>query len=281
MKGLPGSGKTTKALELLKVGNTVRINKDLLRTMLHGDVFNGRNEGLTQDASRVLTEYFLKKGINVIDDNTNLNPDTVSRLKNLALSNDAKIEYQDLTNESWEQCMMRDYGREKRVGKNVILKMALQYLEAWKGEEVIICDLDGTLCNIDHRLHFAKSEPKDWKSFFEGIPHDSIKKDTVEKIAKLMREHIGIRLIFVSARPETYRAVTEAWLEKNFDYTYCALIMREANDKREDSVVKKEIYDKYLKNLKITKVFDDRPRVIRMWKELGLEVEDCGNGVDF
>lgn len=52
MRGLPASGKSTKAKELLSVGNTVRINKDLLRTMLHFDTFTGRNEGMTRDAAR-------------------------------------------------------------------------------------------------------------------------------------------------------------------------------------------------------------------------------------
>jgi len=31
----------------------------------------------------------------------------------------------------------------------------------------------------------------------------------------------------------------------------------------------------------IVKVYDDRPSVIRMWREKGLEVEDVGAGVEF
>lgn len=40
-------------------------------------------------------------------------------------------------------------------------------------------------------------------------------------------------------------------------------------------------YDKYLTGLEILKVFDDRPSVIRMWRENGLLVEDVGNGEEF
>src|SRR4051812_38724625 len=77
MQGLPASGKSTKAKELLEHGNTVRLNKDLLRTMLHFDKFTGRNEGLTQDAALFLADNFLEKDINVIIDDTNFNPRTI------------------------------------------------------------------------------------------------------------------------------------------------------------------------------------------------------------
>ena len=55
--------------------------------------------------------------------------------------------------------------------------------------------------------------------------------------------------------------------------------MRAGQDRREDSIIKKEILDKMPK-AKIELVLDDRPRVIRMWRDNGLEVyaargEDC------
>lgn len=281
MRGLPASGKSTKAQELLKVGNTVRINKDLLRTMLHFDNFTGRNEGFTKDAARLLADSFLIKGVNVIIDDTNLNEGTVQGWKDLAARDGAKIEYVDCTDVSVDECIERDYKREKRVGKHVIQKMAMQHLGYLKGENAVICDLDGTLCDIEHRLHFAHSTPKDWKSFFAGIPNDSIRMDVLDKVLEL--EEAGNKIILVSARPETYREATEAWLENAFSgYPLAtALIMREAHDKRPDTEVKKEIYEKYLKNMNIIKVFDDRPSVIRMWRELGLNVEDVGKGVEF
>ena len=70
------------------------------------------------------------------------------------------------------------------------------------------------------------------------------------------------------------------WLADN-KVNYFVLIMRDAHDKRPDVMVKQEIYDKYLKKLNIWKVFDDRPSVIKMWRENGLLVEDVGNGEEF
>lgn len=285
MKGLPASGKSTKAEELTKVGNTVRLNKDLLRTMLHFDKFNGVNEGHTHDAARRLADWFLSNGVNVIIDDTNLNPGVVQSWKDLAKTHDAKIEYIECFDISVEECIKRDNGRrfkgERFVGKHVIQKMAMQYLDYMKGEKVVICDLDGTLCDCEHRRHFLQSDPKNWKGFFDALSDDTVREDVLSAVLKLEEE--GNKVIFVSARPENYREQTEVWLERILQgYELgTALIMRNAGDRRPDTEVKNEIYERYLKKMDIVKVFDDRPSVIAMWREKGLLVEDVGDGKDF
>ena len=288
--GLPASGKSTESeAKMTREGNTVRINKDLLRTMLHFDKFNYKNEGHTRDASRVLATHFLSKGINVIIDDTNLNPGTRQSWVELAKQFEAKIEYIDMTNVPIDECIRRDTLRENSVGKSVIQKMAMQHLGYLSGESIVICDLDGTLCDIKHRLHFVNGEKKDWKSFFQHMMGDKLRIDVFEKLHEALTGMSPIqtsRLIFVSARPESYRGMTLEWLTKSLSGTglleRCeALIMREDGDSRPDTQVKSDIYDKYLKQLRIIKVFDDRPSVIRMWREKGLEVEDVGDGIEF
>ncbi len=225
----------------------------------------------------MIAKECLRDGINVIIDDTNLNPRTEKSWTDLAVELNSKIEYQNMSDISVEECIKRDETREKKVGKSVIQKMGLQYLDYWKGQKVVISDLDGTLCNIDHRLKYAKGEDKNWKKFFEGIKDDILRKEVFDKI---LDYNVGVRLILVSARPETYRSETEEWLADNGVF-FDALIMREDNDKRDDTLVKQDMYEKYLKNLNIIKVFDDRPRIVRMWREKGLEVEDVGSGVEF
>ena len=54
------------------------------------------------------------------------------------------------------------------------------------------------------------------------------------------------------------------------------LLMRKADDVRKDSIVKREMYEEHIKgkyNVKF--VFDDRPQVVKTWRELGLFVFDC------
>lgn len=286
LKGLPASGKSTKAKELIEsYGNCVRINKDLLRTMLHFDKFNFKNEELTQEASKVLAKTYLNEGVNVIIDDTNLNPKVVQSWVDLAKETKSKIEYHDIKT-PYLECISRDTQRmdrgERGVGEAVITRMALQYDRHKEVihpyDKVIICDIDGTVADLSHRLHHVKKEKPDWLSFFAEMSQDTPKSEVLSQVARHSRQEEAM-VIFVSARPENYRKETEDWITKHFSKS--KIIMRPANDTREDQIVKEEIYNKYLKNLNIIAVYDDRPRVIRMWESKGLHVIDCGTGEEF
>lgn len=282
MQGLPASGKSTLAEQLAKEQGAVRINKDLLRTMLHFDRFTGKNEEKTRQAARLLAGHFLKEG-NVIIDDTNLNPKTVQSWVDLAKEHKSKIEYQRLDTPVAE-CVRRDWEREKRVGTAVIVGMALQWGRYPKPEKgIVICDLDGTLCDIHHRLHHVKGERKDWKAFFAGIPDDLLRQDVAGTLEGYAAE--GHEIFLVSARPDTYRKQTANWLAENLPEKVTAsvkaLFMRPGGDSRPDTETKAEMYDRYFKDMPIEAVIDDRPSVIRMWREKGLNVIDVGQGVDF
>lgn len=283
MRGLPASGKSTIAEELIAkhgYATTVRINKDLIRTMLHYDRFSGKAESATAKASLTLVEMFLKEGLNVIVDDTNLNPKVIKMYQDVAARlPGVKFEIHDVDTPLGE-CLFRDRSREKSVGKDVIIKMALQYQEFLKGERFIICDLDGTLCDIKHRLKYASGPEKDWQKFFAGIPDDTLRQDVVDQLVEMSHRE-GARIIYVSARPEEHRQATLEWFETHGVEGHYMLFMRPNHDKRDDTLVKAEIYDKYLKNLDIVGVFDDRPKIIRMWREKGLNVYDVGDGIEF
>lgn len=279
MQGLPASGKSTHAQELMKTENAVRINKDLLRTMLHFDRYTGKNEDLTRKAAQTLARFFLDEGKNVIVDDTNLNPKTLESWKHLAGEVKAKWHVERMDT-SMEECLRRDYGRDKAVGPSVIIQFALSSGQYPKPElPVVLCDLDGTLANIDHRLHFVKDGNRDWKSFFEGISGDKLR----ENVSAMLFEYKekGHQIFFVSARPDTYRHATLDWLDSVRIPSYEGLIMRRSDDHRDDTEVKRGMYESYFKNIPIETIIDDRPRVIRMWRELGIPVIDVGAGVDF
>lgn len=38
----------------------------------------------------------------------------------------------------------------------------------------IIVDLDGTLANIDHRLHYIKQNKPDWNAFYGACKDDTV-----------------------------------------------------------------------------------------------------------
>ena len=84
-----------------------------------------------------------------------------------------------------------------------------------------------------------------------------------------------IDVIFLSGREDIGRCrqETTAWLENNLPYniTDDKLLLREKNDHRKDSIVKKELYEKYIKNkYNIICVFEDRNQCVDMWRDLGI-----------
>jgi predicted kinase len=282
MRGLPASGKTTRAKEIMdKDGNVVRVNKDSLRKMLHFDKWSGSKESITRSVSRKIAMQCLLDGQNVIIDDTNLNEKTFQSWKDLAREMSAKVEVIEM-NTTIEECIERDKKRKERVGESVIIGMAMQnglYTKPKKG--IVICDIDGTLADIGDRRKFVEQEPKDWKKFYGSMNRDKLRKKVLDKVLKL--EEKGYEIFLVSGRPENHREVTEMWLEikcKGYIF-HKALFMRPEDDHRPDTEIKKEIYDRYFKNYQVYKVFDDRPSVIRMWKEQGLDVIDVGDGIEF
>lgn len=146
-------------------------------------------------------------------------------------------------------------------------------------KSVIVSDLDGTLADVDHRRHFVSEKPKDYRSFYESMVMDGVRYDVLERVEEAVEKHDS-ELIIVSARPDNYREKTEKWLTEH-GIEYSALLMRKVGDHRPDVVIKEEIYNMHLKGRDIRLVFDDRPRVIRMWESFGLQVENCGDGVEF
>lgn len=278
LRGLPASGKSTFAENLMKTGEYYRVNRDLLRTMLHCDKFNSKNEIMTIETQRLIVGTLLADGKNVIVDDTNLGEKHLVAWQRVAETFGAAFEMQ-VIDTPFKTCIERNKNRDKKVPESVIRNMALQY-GMFNLKKIVVVDIDGTVADCTHRQHHVNGEgKKDWKSFFSTMDEDTPRTDVYQK-AMDEAIHAGAEIIFVSARPEDYRDVTEAWLKKH-DMDYIALVMRGRGDSRPDTQVKRDIHEKYLKQYEIVKVFDDRPVVIEMWRGLGLTVEDVGNGIDF
>lgn len=299
MRGLPGSGKTTRAQKLAKEisannGEVFRINRDLLRKMLHFNVWTSENEEVTLDVANTIVRELLarpiagKKRFIIIDD-TNLTDKHIARWTTIAKEADTAVETIDI-NTPVETCIMRDAMREEgeRVGALKIMQVAMHCGRIPADTKFIVSDLDGTLADCSHRVHFVKTVPKDWQAFFAGVPYDTPRRDVFDQV---MRDYLNqiqehgvekVKFIIVSARPERTRVATEEWLEQHgMLHDVAAILMRSDTDSRQDDVVKREIYEKYLKPYQVLRVYDDRPRVVRVWKELGLDVVDCGDGHEF
>ena len=140
-------------------------------------------------------------------------------------------------------------------------------------QEAIILDLDGTLCNTDHRIHHLNKTPKDWDSWNAGIMDDEINfqvKCAVYGLLQLLHTHPK-KLLIVTGRFEEFRTATESWLTRNGIVTY-QLFMRKKYDFRSDTSVKEEIYHRFIEqDYDVKVVLEDRGKVVQMWRSLGLE----------
>lgn len=271
LSGLPGSGKTTLARELVEEsGNAGRINRDDLRAMLFNSKWFGPREGIVVEVEKAIARVLLNHGQTPIIDDTNLTVKHHILWLDFCEAWGADLDTTVLKTDL-KECIRRDSQREKPVGEAVINRMAL-----WAGmidfgpKPIVICDIDGTIADGTHREHHLAGDRKDWKTYYSKLHDDLPIEWVMEKLDDLKEDHT---ILMVSGRPDTYGKETLVWLRR-FAVPFDHLFMRAGSDRREDSIIKKEILDRLPKE-QIVKVFDDRPRVCRMWESEGLDVEWC------
>jgi predicted kinase len=282
-KGLPGSGKSTWAKDYILKRTTdygekwKRINKDDLREMIDCGQWSKDNEKNIINVRNTLIREFIQRKYNIIIDDTNFGPHEaeikkiVDEWNTLLLMPGDKEEYvveiKDFTDVPLKTCIERDLKRYRSVGKDVIMRMHKQYLapidEPLKMAInpllpfAIMVDIDGTLAK-----HVQRS-PYDYSL----VHTDEIYPHIREIVQKYAHEYA---VVIMSGRPDSCRAETEKWLEEN-DVPYTHFHMRKAGDQREDSIVKKELFDAHVRDsYNVLFVLDDRNRVVDMWRSIGL-----------
>lgn len=171
---------------------------------------------------------------------------------------------------------------------------------------MIIFDLDGTLADCEHRRHFVDPTKSvnhilqgydgngkmieeagvycniidgqrfkpNWKAFYEACDKDT-PIEFVIHVFKKMNENYGIEIW--SGRCESTREKTEKWLYEYIPgYSFVRLKMRQISDNTPDDILKEKWLDEAIAEGKtIDFVFDDRPKVVRMWRRRGIFVFNC------
>lgn len=146
--------------------------------------------------------------------------------------------------------------------------------------KTILVDLDGTLALNKHRYHYIdKSLGKkvDWNAYFDACDKDEPHKPVIEAISALKER--GFKVHIFSARGDIVRDKTIKWLKK-YKVPFDELTMREMNSYTPDEVLKKEWLLSYYPNYKkeVFCVFDDRDKVVKMWRSLGLTCFQVAEG---
>lgn len=292
-RGLPASGKTHQARRWVEAdpARRARVNRDDLRTMLHGRRLGtpAQEEQVTAAAHTAMAAL-LTAGTSVICDDTNLPDRHVRQLQKIAANAGAGFEVMDLTSVPVEICVTRDAARgPAQVGSGVIRSMNALYLVGKlsplpvpdytapapgmvyeppaDAPPTILVDIDGTMALMNGR------SPYEWERVGEDRPNMNVIR-AVTAVGSA-----GTRVVFVSGRDEACRKATEQWLDIHYDYEYDALYMRPAGDRRPDTTVKAEIFEREIRHrYRVVGVFDDRNQVVRMWRTLGLTVFQVAEG---
>ena len=148
----------------------------------------------------------------------------------------------------------------------------------------IIFDLDGTLADCEHRIHYVRgpgrmrSADKDWESFHQACGDDKPIQPIIN-VFRAMSESHSVKIW--SGRNSSVRIKTVAWLaghindkgystRDNMRYFDSILTMRSKDDRRLDHIMKEEWLLALPKDQWPDLVFDDRQTVVDMWRKHGI-----------
>lgn len=123
----------------------------------------------------------------------------------------------------------------------------------------ILVDVDGTVA-----LRGSRS-PYDETLLHEDSPNTAV----IEVVRAL--SDAGFRLVFVSGRTQDSLESTTSWISENVCRPIERLLMRRVGDGRQDALVKKEIYERFVRDYyDVLCAIDDRQQVVDQWRALGL-----------
>jgi phosphoglycolate phosphatase-like HAD superfamily hydrolase len=145
----------------------------------------------------------------------------------------------------------------------------------------MIWDLDGTLSDDKARAHFVEVErgrARDWRSYFDAIDTDPPIAASMEVLRAM--HAAGIRILFLTGRPEYTRAKTVRWLEANGLTEYDALLMRPEGETRPAGLFKADVVDRLRRDYELVCAFEDRIDVAEHLRQAGVPVFLYGAGAE-
>ena len=274
--GISGSGKTTWA----EAQDAYNINRDTFRFVLYcNSVFDWSLYKFTKEREARVTavceaEFNIGVTLNrdIIVSNTNLHQKDLDYWKAKAdeVGYEFEVKYFPI---SLEEAFKRDSKRGAlAVGREVLIKQWQNWLviSGFKKytpdktlPKAVWADIDGTLALNTNRGHHD----------YAKVLTDTPRLEVISMLKAWIKQD-GLQPIFMSGRPESCRWDTYTWLQRYFpqeEYGYLYLYMRNNGDSRSDRIIKEELFWEYLApNWNVVASVDDRPRVIRLQKDLGI-----------
>lgn len=300
--GLPGSGKTTEATLIMHNegrDNVELVSRDDLRHLLYRSegILTPSQENHITKVQKDIVKSGLKRNKHVVVHDMNLREKYRRLWAEIARDMGAEFNILDLTQVPLETCVKRDQMRHdmgmRSVGENVIRDIAKKFkdtlkADTWKpyklypyvGQPVsyekyvpdlskpkaIIVDLDGTVALCEGvRSPYDYTKVRLDKPNLPVIRH--VQQEAYELDTKIL--FVSGRLAALGASDQVYYD-TEEWLFEHVKVPIEILVMRD-RDKVDDTVIKIEIFNKYIReNYNVKYALDDRNRVVQMWRSIDL-----------
>ena len=280
LRGISGSGKSTYARTQT---DAIIVSRDLIRHMFGAvgkTVLSPEKERLVTRIELDLIREALYRGQDVIVDNTNLNGQFATRYADLAHTMGATF-----SEKLFGVDVNVAVGRTD-VPDSVVYRQAAQFAKITpvvsrlpepirpivmdeNRPDTIIVDVDGTLA------HNSPNNPRD--PYDGSRAHEDFGDETLVEMLNALAYHYFIHI--VTGRGLRHRQVTEEWLY-NHCVPYDHLWTRPDNDTSvPDAWVKYQIAKEIARTHNIVGVFDDRERVVDMWRAAGIKTFDVGQGV--
>jgi predicted kinase len=292
--GPPLSGKTTFSNLITKHDKDIKIiSRDVIRDNLNDHSNLPEIENII---TKIEESYFssLITQYDIICDNTFSKVKYIKDFLNLIKKSKikTKVRLVDFSDIPFDTLLERSLDRDRKVDPVVIKKIFTRCKQNLKGvielinnfnndssfiseykpmiiskiptinnnDRAIIVDIDGTL-----------SHSGGLRSPFE---YDKVINDDIDEIIRdivTSYKNSNHKIIIISGREDSCYNMTCDWLNKHrvpFDFLY----MRKSKDFRKDAIVKKEIFDKYIKdNYNVLFCLDDRNQVVEMWRSIGVK----------
>ena len=133
-------------------------------------------------------------------------------------------------------------------------------------KNVYIFDLDGTIADCTHRLHFISDGRKAWKSFYKACGDDA----PIEASCDLARSLYANNEVWIlTGRGMEAEVATASWLAKHH-VPYTMLIMRPVGDNTPTDELKERWAKGYNLASRAICAFDDNPKHAAMYRKLGI-----------
>lgn len=149
-------------------------------------------------------------------------------------------------------------------------------IERFTKDKVVICDLDGVLCDDRHRRFYLTTYQ--FEEYHRRSDRDRPHEEMVNCLQTLAAYY---KIVYVSGRPEDRREATTKWLETHLQPIPHELLLRPDFDARPSSALKLDLIHKYFGDLDVAKqrtaiAIDDDIRVVAAYREIGLRTWHVG-----